>query len=698
MRQNLNLHFFQSSSHALPAIELIFIAIVLAIAVWASAEIEKNHGLDLTAMNRTIGPGNDFFAYANGSWVHATEIPADRARLSSFNILAEVVDRRTADLLQEKTKPGVAAGSDEQKAHDYFAAYMNEQLIETKAVQPVKQELEAIAVIRDKSTLARFLGSQMRADVDPMNNTNFYTDRLFGLWVSPDFDHPDLYTGYLLQGGLGMPDRDYYQGKDKDNVELQAKYRGHISAVLTLAGVTEPAAKAERIYDLESKIAATHVSRTDSLEVHKANNRWLMQDFETKAPGLEWTRYFAAAALAKQNNLIVWHPSAVTGIAALIASEPLDTWKDYLTFHAIDRASPLLSHAFVNEHFEFYDKALLGSKEIRDRWKRAVEAANQDLGDAVGKIYVDRYFPPSAKKEAQDMVANIVVAFDHRIDQLEWMSPETRAKAKTKLKTLYVGIGYPEKWRNYSGLQISLEDSYGNSQRAQLFRYVREVARLGQKVDKTEWSMTPQTVNAVNLPLQNALNFPAAILDRPFFDPNTDAAQNYGGIGSVIGHEISHSFDDQGSQFTAEGQLANWWTPQDFAHFREAADRLVAQYNQYEPLPGSHINGQLTLSENIADVAGISAAYDGYRAVYQGKEGPAAQGFSGDQRFFLSFGQIWRSKSRPEALRNSLITNSHSPGEFRADTVRNIDSWYLAFKVQPDQRLFLNPDARIRVW
>jgi putative endopeptidase len=373
-------------------------------------------------------------------------------------------------------------------------------------------------------------------------------------------------------------------------------------------------------------------------------------------------------------------------------------WKDYLAFHAIDRGSPFLSRAFVEENFAFHGKALTGAAQLRERWKRAVEATNQALGDAVGKLYVARYFPPAAKAAAREMVGNIVAAFGRRVDALEWMSPATRERAKAKLATLYVGVGYPDRWRDYAGLEVRRDDAYGNRERSELFDYRDALADLDRPVDRTRWRMTPQTVNAVNLPLQNALNFPAAILDRPFFDAATDPAQNYGGIGTVIGHEVSHSFDDQGSLFDAQGRLANWWTEADFAHFRAAADRLAAQYDAYEPLPGSHINGKLTLSENIADVAGVAAAFDGYRAANGGREGATAQGFAGDQRFFLSFAQIWRSEYRPEALRASLVTNGHSPGPFRVATVRNIDAWYTAFGIQPGTRLYLPPADRVRIW
>jgi putative endopeptidase len=658
----------------------------------------KPHGLDVAGMDKRVDPGDDFFAYANGQWVKSTVIPADRSNWGSFAMLAEEANKRTVGLIQQAGKSKAAKGSEVRKIGDYYDAWMDERGIESKGLRPLKSELQGFEAVADKASLARLLGSELRADVDPLNNTNLHTDRLFGLWVSPDFDAPNHNAAYLLQGGLGMPDREYYLGTDATSAALQAKYRAHIAAILTLAGLSDTDARATRIYDLEHRIAEAHVSRTDSEDVHKANNRWTLHDFSVKAPGLDWPRYFEGAALSTQPSLMVWQPGAVTGIAAIVEKEPLADWKDYLTFHAIDRASPLLPKAFVDENFKFYGTALTGTTELRPRWKRAVEATNAALGDAVGKLYARHYFPPSSKAAAQKMVENIVAAFANRIDHLDWMAPSTRAKAKAKLDTLYIGIGYPEHWRTYSELQVDRGDALGNAERSEMSDYRSSLAKLGKPVDKSEWWMTPQTVNAVNLPLQNALNFPAAILNPPFFDAAADPVQNYGGIGAVIGHEISHSFDDQGSQFDAQGRLANWWTKEDFAHFTAAADRLAAQFDTYEPLPGLHINGKLTLSENIADVAGVSASYDGYRKAYGGKGAPTAQDFTGDQRFFLSFAQIWRSKFRPEALRASLMTNGHAPGEYRADTVRNIDAWYATFDVKPGQKLHLAPAERVRVW
>jgi putative endopeptidase len=664
-----------------------------AVSLWS---VDQTHGLDLAGIDKSVDPGDDFFGYTNGEWMKTTPIPNDRSSYGVFDMVAEEANRRTADLIKEAGKS--AKDAEARMVGDYYDAYMNEKAIEDKGLTPLQGELQQINAVSNKQALAQVLGSELRADVDPLNATNFYTDRLFGLWVSLDFNKPDRNVPYMLQGGLGLPDRESYLSKEANEVEMQAKYREHIAAILKLAQVTDADAKAARIYDLERKMANVHVDRTDSQDVHKANNPWRLRDFSAKAPGLNWANFFKSAGLSGQPMIMVWHPGGITGISALVGSEPLSVWKEYLTFHAIDRASGLLPKAFADERFNFYGRTLSGVPQQRERWKRAVSSTSNALGDAVGKLYVKRYFPPEAKAAVQAMVKNIILAFGKRIDNLDWMSPATRAKAKAKLDTLYVGVGYPDHWRDYTGLKVVRDDALGNAERSELFDYRWSLSKLSKPADKTEWWMTPQTVNAVNLPIQNAMNFPAAILSPPFFDLKADPVENYGSIGATIGHEISHSFDDQGSQFDAQGRLLNWWTPQDLAHFRAAADKLAAQFDAYEPLPGLHVNGKLTLSENIADVAGLSAAYDGYRSAYGGKPAPDAQGFSGDQRFFMAYGQSWRGKQRPEALRIQLTTDGHAPDEYRADSVRNLDAWYQAFNIQPGRKLYLAPEARIRVW
>jgi putative endopeptidase len=495
-----------------------------------------------------------------------------------------------------------------------------------------------------------------------------------------------------------MPDRDYYTQTDDDSKAVQAKYRAHIAAMLKLAGIADAETKAQRIYDLENTIAQVHATRDESSDVTKANNPWKMSDFPAKAPGLDWKAYFKAARLDGQPMVMAWHPNAIKGISALVASRPLDVWQDYLTFRTIERAAGLLPKAFADESFNFNGKVLFGARAQRPRELRAINTTSGALGDIVGKMYVDKYFGPKAKAEIEDLVKNIKSAFRARIDHLDWMTPETKAKAKAKVDTIYVGVGYPEHWQSYAGLVIKNDDALGNAQRVGRLNYSRALAKLKQPVDKHEWWMTPQTVNAVNLPLQNALNFPAAILLPPFFDPDSPAVTNYGGIGSIIGHEISHSFDATGAMFDDQGKLANWWKPDDLAHFQASAKMLADQYDAYEALPGLHLKGKQVLDENIADIAGLNAAYDGYRASYGGKEAPTADGLTGDQQFFVAFAQAHRGKMRDQTLRAIVMTDGHSPDRWRAYTVRNMDQWYTAFNVTPDKKLYLAPSARVRVW
>jgi len=677
----------------------IAFALAFACAVAAAAPLAE-HGVQRAAMDTSVRAGDDFNLYANGSWLKTAVIPPDQPSWGSFSTLRDKAIKRTADLIEDIARKPAPAGSDEAKIADYYASYMDEAGIEAKGLSPLRADLERIAAIASQRDLARVLGQSLRADVDPLNNTNFYTENLFGLWVAPAFDDPSHYTAYLLQGGLGLPDRGYYNVADPQMAEALGEYRNHIVRVFVLAGLTpaDALSKAKDIVALETRIATAHTGRADDEDVLKANNVWSRDDFAGKAPGLDWSAFFAGAGLRDQASITIWQPRAVPAIAAAVGDTPLHVWKDYLVFHLLNRYSPLLPKAFADERFAFYGQVLSGTPEQLPRWKRAVSATSTALGWAVGRLYVARYFPPAYKATAQAMVTNIVAAFGRRIDALDWMSPETKAKAKAKLATLYVGIGYPDKWPGYDGLEIVRGDALGNLRRSELFEYRRNLAKLGRPVDRSEWCMTPQTVNAVNLPLQNALNFPAAILDPPFFDAKADSAFNYGAMGAIIGHEVSHSFDDQGSQFDADGRLTNWWTSADFAHFAESARRLAAQYSLYSPFPGLKVDGKQTLGENIADVAGLSAAFDGWRASLNGAPAPVIDGLTGEQRFFIAYAQTRQQAIREATLRQQILTDGHAPSMYRAQAVRNIDGWYDAFHVTPDEKLYLAPDQRVRVW
>lgn len=638
-----------------------------------------------------ILPGDDFYGYANGSWMAATEIPADRGSWGAFYMLADQTSQQILQLMGAAALQPVK--SDARRVADYYQAYMDEAGIEAKGVAPLQPVLAKIAAIRDKAGLSQALGGSLRADVDAFNATDFETENLFGVWIAQGLTDPANYVPYLLQGGLGMPDRAFYLDDNDRMSRLRTAYQAHIAAMLKLAGFTEPEARAARVFELERKLAQSHATRQDSADIQKANNLWTSADFAARAPGMDWKAFFGSAGLAKQKKFIVYHPSAVTGAAALVAEMPLQTWQDWLAFHTVNQYSGTLPKAFVEQRFDFYGRTLAGTPQLSPRWKLGLATLNNALPDAVGKLYVEKYFPPQAKAKVQKMTANIVDAFHRRIDQLDWMAPATKAEAHAKLKVLYVGVGYPEKWASYGSLDVKPDDAFGNAWRADQYRYRQQLAKLGKKVDAKEWSMPPQRVNAVNMPMQNALNFPAAILQPPFFDQHGADAANYGAIGAVIGHEISHSFDDQGAQFDSKGRLRDWWTKDDLAHFQKAAGALVAQYGTYQPFPDMKLNGQLTLSENLADLAGLAAALDAYHASLGSKATPET-----DRPFFIGYAHAWRTKTREATLRNQVATDGHAPAQWRTYTVRNLDDWYKAFDVQPGQKLYLPPAERVRVW
>lgn len=684
-------------------------ALCSARAQQASAPLK--HGIVVGDMDSSVKPGDNFFEYCNGGWVKRTEIPPDRGSVSVFASLADESNKRTASIIEDVAKSSAVAGSGPRKIADLYHSYMDEAMIESKGLAALRPHLDAIAAIKDKQQLARALGGTLRADEDPLNNTNFHSLNLFGLWVAPDFSGSERYTAYLLQGGLTLPDREYYLSDNEHMRALRTEYQAHIAAMLKLAGFSDAEARAKRIFELEHAIAEKHWSLADDQDVHKAYNPWKQSDFTAKAPGLDWNEYFHAAGLGQQENFIVWQPSAFEGESALVASTPLEAWKDWLAYHLIEQMagnlttgrataaySGALPKAFSDEQFAFFGKYMSGVSQQRPRWQQGVAMVDDVLGDEVGKLYAQRYFPPKEKERAQKMVANIVAAFHKRIDALTWMTPATKAEANAKLSALYIGIGYPESWEDYADLEIEPDDLFGNLRRSSVFEFRRQVARLGKPVDTHEWAMTPQTVNAVNLPLQNALNFPAAILNPPFFDADAPDALNYGAIGAIIGHEISHTFDSEGSAFDAHGGLRNWWTPADLQHFHGATAKLAAQYSKYCPFADLCLNGEQTLAENIADLGGVSASFDGYHDALAGKPAPADAGFSGDQQFFIAYGQAERSKPRESTLRRQVMTDEHSPGQYRSATVRNLDAWYEAFHVQPGQKLYLAPDERVRIW
>ena len=654
-------------------------------------------GINPAWMDKSVVPGDDFFSYANGSWVKNTQIPADRSSIGAFWIADQVREKNTRALFNDILKANPSTGTDGMIAN-YYNAYLNTDAIDRAGMAPAKADLDAIAGIADKHQLSAAIGGTLRADTDPLNATNYHTENLFGIFVSQGLATAGEQLPYLMQGGIGLPERDYYLSTDPKMVDTRNKYRTYVQTLLQDAGYPDPAGAAGRILDLETKIAKAHETREVSEDTGKGAQVWTRAELEQKAPGIDWTALLNAAQLGSVQKFDAYHYAAIPGLAALVGSEPLQNWKDLLAFHTIDQRANVLPKPIRDAHFAFYGTTLQGTPQQRPRDAQALNATSGALQDAVGKAYVDKYFPASAKEQIQGLVTNLKAAFARRVKAIGWMNPTTKQEALKKVENIVVGVGYPDSWRDYSGLQITADNAYANQKNASLWEYRHQIAKIGKPMDRHEWWMPPQLVNAVNLPVQNALNFPAAILVKPFFDANADPAFNYGAIGSVIGHEISHSFDTGGALFDASGTLRNWWTPADFKHFQQYADMLAKQYDAYEALPGLHVNGKLTINENIADVAGLGAAYEAYHASLGGKPAPVINGLTGDQRFFIAFGQAWASKMRPEVLRQIVLTNGHAPDQFRAATVRNIDAWYPAFNVKPGQKLYLAPDQRVKIW
>lgn len=661
------------------------------------AEAGTGLGVDPGMMDRSVKPGDDFYAYANGTWDKKTEIPADRSSVGGFFIASETTDRQIGQLIAEILKSKAASNTDEGRIRDYYKAYVDTAGIEAAGMKPVAADLARYEAISDVKSLSRVLGENIRADVDPLNSTNFQTENLFGLFITQALAGGEVMP-YVLQGGLGMPEREYYLSDNPKMAELRGKYRAYIETLLNDAGISDAAGRAGRIFDLEMKIAQAHVTREESEDFQHSASEWSRADFAAKAPGIDWDAFWQAAQLGGQQKFSAYHAGSIPRLAALVASEPLQAWKDWLTFHQINSSTAVLPAKLDADAFDFYGKALQGTKMPRPRDKRALATVNGALGDALGKLYVRRFFPASAKTEVKAMVTNIKTAFAARVGKLDWMAPATKQEALKKVRTIEVGVGYPESWRDYSALKVSADTAYANRQAASKVAYAQQLAKIGKPLNKREWWMNAQLVNAVNLPVQNALNFPAAILQRPFFDPRADAAYNYGAIGAVIGHEISHSFDNNGAAFDSTGKMRNWWTKEDLAQFDKAGKALADQYDTYRPFPDLAVNGKLTLGENIADVAGLAAAYDAYKASLKGKKAPVIGGLTGDQRFFIAFAQTWATKMREAALRGRIATDGHAPGMYRALTVRNLDAWYKAFNVKPGDKLYLEPAKRVKVW
>jgi len=674
----------------------LFIATLMSLcAATVSLQVQAS-GIDLAAMDRSVQAGEDFYRYANGRWLESTSIPPDRSRWGNFSRIEERVAGETRALIEHVDR--ASAAPDAVRAHDYYQAILDQDGIDARGVAPLQAALAQIELIQDAAALARALGAGVRADVDPLNDTHFATPNLLGLWVAPALNDTRHMLPYLLQGGLSLPDREFYVADSSRMSAIRARFLEHIRRMFALAGIADAGPRAQAVFDLEQDLAKGHVTRTDSEDVQKTRQVWSRQDLAARAPGLDWKLFLDAAGLADQSDIGVWHPDALVSAAHLVQEVPTAVWRDWLRLHLLDGLAPVLPRAFDDEHFAMYGTGLTGVPTQRERWKRALAATNAALPDAVGRLYVEHAFPASSKQRVQAMVQRIVSAFDQRIARLAWMEPQTRSEARAKLRKLIVGVGYPEHWHSYADLEVRQDDPVGNQLRAGLFHRTAELARLQAPVDRNEWCMAAQTVNAVNLPLQNALNFPAAILQPPFFDPTAADALNYGAIGTIIGHEISHSFDDQGAQFDADGTLRNWWTDQDLAHFSAVSASLARQFSAYRPFADAAVDGRLTLSENIADIGGLAAAYDAFHSLPQSGTRAARGRLGADQEFFIAFAQAWQVLEREQQLRQQLVVDSHAPAPYRVATVRNLDGWYRAFGVHRGQTLYLAPKDRAAVW
>ena len=637
-------------------------------------------GFDTAGMDRTVAPGDDFFSFAGGTWVKNTPVPADKGSYGAFDTLADLSRERTRGILESEQAKGSKIGR-------AYATYLDTASIESKGLAPAKPWLNKIKGLTSKAGYPALLAEADRNGVGIP----------FGGGVGQDAKQPEVYIVGLRQAGLGLPDRDYYLSADPKLVEARTAYQAHIAKMLTLAGEPNADARAKAIVDFETEIAKVSWTRVDSRNADKTYNKVAVADLARTAPGFDFAAYLRANN-TPVDTVIVAQPSAVAGIARLIAAAPIDVLKDQLILRSLDSYADVLPAAFDREQFAFYGTQLRGVPEQEERWKRAVSWTSGALSDDVSQLYVAQYFPPATKAAADELVRNVLSAMGARIDRLTWMTPETKVKARAKLAAFTPKIGYPSRWRDYSALTITPGDAFGNETRAAQWRHDWNIQHLGKPLQRWEWGMTPMTVNAYANFGMVEIVFPAAILQPPFFDPKADPAVNYGGIGAVIGHEISHHFDDQGAKFDAKGQLAQWWTDADVANFTALEQKLVQQYDQYEPLPGLHVKGALTLGENSADLAGLSVAYDAYRKSLGGRPAPVIGGVTGDQRFYLGWSQVWRRNYREAQLRQQLLTDPHSPGQQRADIVRNMDPWYAAFQPKPGQKLYLAPAERIRIW
>ncbi|MBR9729156.1 M13 family metallopeptidase [Shewanella intestini] len=651
---------------------------------------QLSSGIDFTNFDKNVRPQDDFYSYVNGAWINKATIPNDRTRTGAFSDLNEKSYRDVKHIIDTlAATPNLTPGSNEQKVADLYRSYMDVDTLNQLGVTPIKGELNAIAAIKNKADLATYFGhSQVQGDGSPLT---FY--------VEVDFKDANRYSAFLTQSGLSLPEKDYYFNKQPRFESIRKAFVTHVENMYSLAGFAEPKASAQKIMTLETAMAKQNWSIVENRNIEKSYNAYTVKDLAKLAPNIDWKKYLTALGLGEKKTIILNQPSYVKGLSDLIANTDLDTWKTYLQWQVLNHAATKLTPAIDQANFEFYSKKMRGQDTITPRWKRGVALVNSVLGEAVGQEYVQQQFKPESKKRMQQLVENLRNAYVDSVDDLEWMSDVTKAATKKKLAKFTPKVGYPERWENYDQLTIKGNELFANSKRANAFRHKKELERLAGPIRKWEWDMTPQTVNAYYNPVQNEIVFPAAILQAPFFNPNADDAVNYGGIGAVIGHEMGHGFDDQGAKFDGDGNMRDWWTKQDFKEFSARAKQLVEQFDGYAVFDDLNVNGKLTLGENIGDLSGVTIAYRAYKKSLHGKPAPVIDGLTGDQRFFIGFTQIWRSKIKEASLRNQVATDPHSPEKFRTlGPLSNTPAFYKAFNVKPGDAMYVAPEKRVKIW
>ena len=647
-------------------------------------------GIDKANMDLSVRPQDNFYRYVNGAWLNTNEIPGDKTSIGSFYDLRDEADDNVKAIIEElAATENLTMGSDEQKVADLFRSFMNTEARNAAGTSPVQAIFDNINNLKDKKDLARFFGENQKLGLaSPL-----------AFYVSVDAKDSTRYATHVWQSGLGLPDRDYYFNETERFEKLRAGYIAHIENMYNLAGLKNGKAAAQTIMALETKLAGFHWTKVESRDSTKRYNKFNVTDLNTVTDAFNWTAYLEAQGVATQKDLIINQPSFVKGFGETFATTSLTDWQTYLTFHTLSNFASSLTTELSDENFDFYSKQLSGREEQRPMWKRGVAVVNGNLGEVIGKVYVGRHFKPEAKVRMTQLVENLRGAYGASIDELEWMSDATKAAAHVKLASFDPKIGYPDKWEDYSALVIKSDDLVGNKMRSGVVAHEKEVAKLGGPIDRQEWGMTPQTVNAYYNPTKNEIVFPAAILQPPFFNLNADDAVNYGGIGAVIGHEMGHGFDDQGSKYDGDGNLRDWWTAEDLAAFKVRTDNLVAQYSQYAVFDDLNVNGELTLGENIGDLSGVTIAYKAYKASLNGEAAPVIDGLTGDQRFFMGYAQVWRGKMVEKSLRNRVATDPHSPGEFRAlGSLSNMPEFYKAFDVKAGDAMYIAPEKRVKIW